>query len=414
MTTSNVSAPQNTPKEYGFSGFSLVFAAFLAAAATATSYLLQPELEVLSAQFHRPLFEVTGAAALAMAGYLFGLALLVPLADRARPHRLIAAQFGIIGVGLALAAFSTSIWLLGVGLFISGAGASVGAQLSSLAGRHSTPGRRGRAVGSVTAGISAGLLLGRIIGGVMADLLGWRGMLTVVAVFCWFLAALALCWLPRLRPKPRNSYRATIASLPKLLVRYRGLRWASFTGALWFFAFSLIWVGLAVALAQPPLNLSPTLIGLYSLAGMFGVLATRIAGSLSDRWGSSRVVLLGLGLAALCSLVMTFSLAVPVLLLISLALFDAGLFAAQVANQSRILSIDTESPAKFNSVYMVVYFIGGTLGTSVAGAVLALMGWSGATLLSLLTIALAAVGVVSAAKKISAASDNSAAAELDG
>ena len=71
----------------------------------------------------------------------------------------------------------------------------------------------------------------------------------------------------------------------------------------------------------------------------------------------------------LCTMTMAFALDTAPVLLATLALFDAGLFAAQVANQTRVLSIDPDWPAQFNSAYMAVYFIGGSIGTALGGAI---------------------------------------------
>lgn len=50
--------------------------------------------------------------------------------------------------------------------------------------------------------------------------------------------------------------------------------------------------------------------------------------------------------------------------------------AARVANQSTVLGIDPARPAQFNGACMVVYFIGGTLGTAVGGLI-DLADWAG-------------------------------------
>ena len=53
-------------------------------------------------------------------------------------------------------------------------------------------------------------------------------------------------------------------------------------GGLWYFAFNLIWVGLARYLAQPPYSLGPTAIGQYSLAGLLGFVVLPWTGRLAD------------------------------------------------------------------------------------------------------------------------------------
>jgi predicted MFS family arabinose efflux permease len=128
----------------------------------------------------------------------------------------------------------------------------------------------------------------------------------------------------------------------------------------------------------------------YSLAGLLGVAATRVAGAAADRHGPRVVILSGLTAAAICALAMTASLRCIPALLTALAVFDAGLFSAQVANQSTILGIDPARPAQFNGAYMVVYFIGGSVGVAAGGSLIALLGWSGIGLTAVAALTVAA------------------------
>lgn len=52
-------------------------------------------------------------------------------------------------------------------------------------------------------------------------------------------------------------------------------------------------------------------------------------------------------------------------------LFDAGCFAAQAANQSQVIAIDPERSGSLSSVYLVLYFIAGAIGTALAALLLA-------------------------------------------
>jgi predicted MFS family arabinose efflux permease len=367
--------------------------AVAAAVATATSYVLQPELPAVARDVGSSLPVIGLVAALPIGGYLCGLALLVPLADRIRSNRLISGQLSVLAAGLLIAAIAATPLVLGAGLFVSGLCASTGAQMSSLAGRYSEPSRRGRAVGTVTAGISAGIVLGRILGGTLADWWGWRAMLLVFAAACLALALAAGAVLPRTAMRPTQSYLTVIRSLPGLLRSSRPLRTSAVAGSLWFFAFSLVWVGLSLVLARPPIDLSPARIGVYSLAGLLGVAATRVAGAAADRYAPRAVILSGLAAAAVGTLTMTGSLQLVPVLLAALAVFDAGLFSAQVANQSTVLGIDPERPAQFNGAYMVVYFMGGTVGTAAGGSLIDVAGWAGIGLTATAALTVAA-GIV--------------------
>jgi predicted MFS family arabinose efflux permease len=373
-------------------GTQVLFLAVAAGVATSSSYTVQPELGRIAHDLGASLASASAAAGLPILGYMIGLALLVPLVDHLPAQRLVSAQLAGLGLSLGLAAITTNVLAFGAALLVSGVCASTGAQMSTLASKHSPVGRRGRAIGAVTAGISAGVLLGRLVGGGLSDLVGWRAMLLIVACVCLACALGGGVLLPRTTPRREESYLATLASMPKLLLTHADLRAAALSGALWFFAFSLIWMGLSLALAQPPLSLSSTTIGLYALAGVAGIVATRFAGQLADRLGSRPVVLAGLSLALFCTLAMPLALGIAPLTLLALALFDTGLFSAQVANQRRVLSIAPQRPAQFNSVYMVVYFAGGSIGTAVGGPLVSTLGWAAVAITA--AMAITAAGII--------------------
>lgn len=187
-----------------------------------------------------------------------------------------------------------------------------------------------------------------------------------------------------------RGYLATLCSLPGLFVHHATLRVAALRGALWFFAFCAVWAGLAVALSEPPYPYSAERIGLYALAGLSGLLATQIAGARTDRDGARRVILVGLALAGIAAVGAGFGLADTLVTLACLAVFDAGLFAAQVAKQSAVLAIDPSAPARFNSAYMLVYFVGGSLGTAFGAAAVEWFGWPATALIATAAIVIAA------------------------
>ena len=391
-------------------GTVVLYMAIAAAVGTAAIYPLQPAIADVAISLGSSTAAVGMALACGPAGYLVGLGLLVPLVDRFPPRFVLAAQFIALGVAIGATAAVPTSWLLGLCVLLSGLCSSVGAGLSSVAGRLSSAGRRATVLGIVTAGISAGILIGRIAGGWLADTVGWRGMLLVFAAACLSIAGTAFLLLPKVRGGAQSGYLATLRTMPGLLVRFASLRLAAARGTAWFFAFCAIWAGLAVALSAPPHHYSAERIGRYALAGLTGIIATRISGTLTDRLGSRAMILVGLSLAAIAAAVLGFVLGTPGLMIVCLALFDAGLFAAQVANQSTVLTIDPQAPARFNSTYMVVYFVGGSLGTAFGAAAVAWIGWSGTTTVAVAAIALAAA-ITLAARSPTRSSSEAARAE---
>jgi predicted MFS family arabinose efflux permease len=364
-----------------------------AAVGTSTIYPLQPAIADVAQSLGSSISAVGVALACGPIGYMVGLCLLVPLVDRYAPGRVMAAQFGALAAVLAIDAAEGNATALSVVVGAVGACSAVGAGLSSIAGRLAPPGRRAATLGVVTAGISAGILAGRIIGGWLADAMGWRAMLLVFAGACALSAVGCLMTLPSAGGTARRGYLSALRSLPGLVLRHSALRMAALRGALWFFAFCALWSGLAVALSEPPYSLSAERIGLYALAGLSGILVTPAAGSLTDRIGARRVIVAGLVLAGLAAVGAGRGIGNATFTLMCLAVFDAGLFAAQVANQSTVLSIDPAAPARYNSAYMVAYFVGGSLGTAFGAAAAAVdgLGWSTTAL-----IAATAIGVAGA------------------
>ncbi|MEV5704263.1 MFS transporter [Actinoallomurus sp. NPDC052274] len=367
------------------------FMALAAALGTATIYPLQPAISDVANSLNASLAAVGVALACGPLGYMVGLGLLVPLVDRFPPGRVLSAQVGVLAAALFSSAVVGDVWALGAAIGVTGACSAVGAGLSSVVGRLASPHRRAATLGIVTAGISAGILLGRIVGGWLAEVIGWRGMLMVFAAACAAVAVGLLLVVPGTRGGAERGYLATLRSIPGLFVRYAALRLAAARGALWFFAFCALWAGLAVALSKPPYSYSAERIGMYALAGLLGILATRVSGMCTDRVGARRVILVGLVIAGAAAAIVGFVLPSAAAALACLALFDAGLFAAQVANQSTILAIDPAAPARFNSAYMFVYFVGGSLGTAFGATAVERFGWPVTTAIISAAIAIAAV-----------------------
>ncbi|WP_405736838.1 MFS transporter [Streptomyces sp. NBC_00028] len=372
--------------------------AVVAGTAIANNYAIQPALTDVAAQLHVPLSVIGLIPTAALLGCMTGFVLLLPLADRVAPDRLLAAQLTALAAALVLAAAAPGAGVLLAAYLLIGATAGAAAQAGTIAGRLAAEGRRARAVATVAAGMSAGILLSRLVGGALADAFGWRAMLLVFAAAAVLCATAVARLLPGERPPARGTYLAAVQALPRLLRRHPGLRRAVAAGGLWYLAFNLIWVSLALALGRPPYSLGPTAIGLYSLAGLLGFVVLPLTGRLTDRHSPRTVITASLLTAATGTALLATGLDTPLTTALGLALFDAGAFAAQAANQSRVMALDPDRSGSLSSVYLVLYFMVGAVGTTIAAPLLEAVGWTG-TALAALAALLAAVGVVRAGDK---------------
>ncbi|MEG8037721.1 hypothetical protein QP157_21110 [Sphingomonas sp. LR61] len=88
--------------------------------------------------------------------------------------------------------------------------------------------------------------------------------------------------------------------------------------------------------------------------------------------------------------VLTFSLDSPIGIAAALALFDAGCFAAQVANQASIIAIAPSQSGALSAAYLTLYYAAGALGTAAAGTIVT-SGWPTVTLLATAVVAAAVI-----------------------
>lgn len=364
--------------------------AAVAGTAIANNYALQPALTDVAADLGVPVSVIGLVPSAALLGCTAGFALLLPLVDHVAPHRLISGQLAALAAALVLAATAPGAGVLLAAYLLVGATAGVAAQAGNVAGRHAPPGRRATAVATVAAGMSAGILLSRLVGGVLADALGWRRMLLVFAGLVLLGGAGAARFLPRTRPSPPRGYLATLGSLPLLLREHPPLRRAVACGGLWYLAFNLVWVALTLALGRPPHALDATEIGLYGLAGLLGFAALPLTGRLTDRHAPGTVIVASMLVAAAGVALLAPGLGTPPVTALGLALFDAGCFAAQAANQSRVIALDPERSGSLSGVYLVLYFVVGAVGTSLAAPLLDTVGWRGTALTALAALLAAA------------------------
>ncbi|MFD8421812.1 MFS transporter [Streptomyces sp. NPDC059466] len=366
----------------------------MAGTAIANNYAIQPALATVAADLNVPLSVIGLVPTAALTGCLTGFALLLPLTDRIAPHRLVTTQLTALAAALTLAAAAPGPLPLLAAYVLVGAAASVAAQAGTLAGRHAPPGRRGTGVAAVAAGMSAGILPSRLAGGTLTEVLGWRRMLLIFAILALLCAIGAHKILPRQRPHSDHSYRATLAALPRLLRHHPQLRSAVVMGGLWCLAFNLVWVALNLALARPPHSLSPAAIGLYSLAGLLGFVALPFTGHLTDRYAARTVIAVAVGTAIAGTALLSAGLHSPLATAVGLALLDTGCFAAQAANQSRIIALDPQHSGSLSSVYLVLYFTTGAIGSALATPLLDTVGWRGVAVTALTAVLLAAVLVL--------------------
>jgi predicted MFS family arabinose efflux permease len=355
----------------GLRSLQLATMALAAAVTAANLYYCQPLLSQIARSLHMTARETADIPMLTQVGYALGLLFFAPLGDMVERRGLTTALLLIVTVSLVGTASAPKAWVLLATSLITGMFSVVPQVMAPMAAALSKPEAQGRAVGIVMGSMLIGILLARTVAGIVG------AMYAVAAVMMVAMAALLRAMLPVSRPDSRIRYRELLSSLIPLARKLPALRQAAIMSGFAFGAFSAYWTTLVFFLEKPPYHYGAQMAGLLGLAGVAGALAAPAVGWLSDR-GYPR---LASGCALLIGMI-AFGLLWTVGgtitgLAIGGIVLDLGTQANLVTNQTRIYRLIPEARNRINTVFMVTYFVGGALGTFLAGFAWSLWQWNG-------------------------------------
>ena len=225
--------------------------------------------------------------------------------------------------------------------------------------------RRGRAMGYLIAGSSAGYALSLGVAGLALQFTEWRGALAVVAclpVFSWLLGLYVLRGTQNL-VHPRPAGESLVASLPAVIRNRKGML------SIWGYTFHNwellgLWAWLPAFLTAALLFHGDDFQHASSIALMFTALTyianiagSIVGGTMADRWGRTQTILLW----SCVSLVLSFSfgwlIAAPIALLVALACLYNFAGIADSSTHSTVLA-ESVPPHYLGVAYAVRSVIG--------------------------------------------------------
>ncbi|BCL83393.1 permease [Ktedonobacteria bacterium brp13] len=338
----------------------------------ANLYYIQPLLASIGHEFAVSAGEIGFVATTGQIGYACGLLLIIPLGDTINQRKLIMITLIAVTIALGIMALAPSLFILTIASFLLGLTTVVPQLIIPYAANLAPERSRGQVVGTVMSGLLIGILLARTISGVVGQYLGWRVMYWIAAGLMIVLAIVLRTLLPNdIGTKRSISYPRLLRSLWDLLKSEPILQETSVFGALVFGAFSAFWVTLSFLLETPPYHLGSEVAGLFGLVGVAGALAASFVGRFADRRDARLTNGLSILIVVVSFVLMWLTGQWIIGLVVGVVLLDLGTQANQVSSQTRIYSLDPMSRNRLNTVYMVCYFIGGSL-----GSLLGTYGWS--------------------------------------
>ena len=348
--------------------------------AVANLYYNQPLLAEMARTFHASAHEVGNVGMVTQIGYAVGMFLFVPMGDMKERRQLITILLGAVTLSLIGVATAQNLPWMYIASLAVGITTVVPQVIIPLAAQLAGPKDQGKVIGIVMSGLFVGILLARTFSGVIGGVLGWRTMYWIAAAMMLVLAVILRIFLPKSHPETTLSYPQLFKSMGQLIATQPVLREASIIGAMMFGAFSVFWTSLSFLLEGEPYHYGSEIAGLFGLVGLVGAAGSPIVGRLSDRFNVKQIVGLLIGITLVSYLFFGFLGASLWGLVSGVILLDLGVQGAQVSNQTRIYSLIPEARNRLNTVYMVSYFLGGSLGSSLSGYAWGLWKWTGVCL----------------------------------
>jgi predicted MFS family arabinose efflux permease len=352
--------------------------AFTAGAVVANLYYNQPLLTAIASTFRVGPAQAAWVTTATQLGYAGGLLFILPWGDAIDRRLLIVITTLSSAAALLCVTLVHLFALLLLASFCLGA-ISITPQLAvPYAATLASASRRGRTVGKVMGGLLVGILLSRTLSGFIGAHTSWQMVYWLAATLMLALGVVLWLALPSQHTRQPLGYLKLLSSLPELYARHHVLRRHSFLGAAGFGAFSIFWTTIAFYLHDQPQRYGSDVVGLFGLLGLAGALAAQVAGRWAERSPARTVNTFFLALIIVAFMIM----AVPasgrlVTLALGVILMDAGVQGSHIANQTRIYALPSELHSRLNSVYMVLYFIGGAVASQVAAFSWTRFGWLG-------------------------------------
>lgn len=360
----------------------LIFA--LVASAFTTIYIPQPVLPVLRTEFGVS----ASAASLTVSAVILGIALTTlpfgRLADSFPVRPIVLGGGVVVATAGLICAVTQRLSLLVAARFLQGLFIpSLTTCLVVYLVRSLPPERLNVVMGSYVSATVAGGLSGRLLGGWIHPPFHWRYAFVTSSIL------LLAATLAAARLLPRTEAQADAAEASAgfaALLRRQELRRIYLVSFGAFFVFSSVFNYLPFYLAGPPFSASTQVITLMYLSYLVGVVIGPLAGNLSNRIGNGATIALGssvFALAILLTLVRSMA-AVTV----SLMAVCGGFFAVHSAAAGLLNRRLTSSRGRANSLYVLFYYLGGSVGITVSGYAYGAAGWRAVAAIGLLMLAI--------------------------
>ena len=304
--------------------------------------------------------------------YAVGAPFMAVLTAGLERRRVLAVAMGSFALSNLLAALAPSYaGLVTARVLLAMSAATFMPAASGYAAALGGPARRGRALSTITTGLTLAIIAGVPLGVLLGQGFGWRTTFVGVAGLAAISLLGILTWLPREPPGVTAGLGERLA-----LAKRRDILGVLVTSVLTVAGTFTIYTYLAAFIAGVgglgPLALAPVLLG-FGLASAVG---TQLSGSAADRWGARRTVIAGAGLALLAYLALALSaalgptVAMPVMVP-SILLWGFASWGLITAQQARLVALAPLLAPVSLSMNSSAIYLGSAMGAAAGALVIA-------------------------------------------
>ena len=360
----------------------LYLMAITAGLVVANIYYSQPLLSLIANWFKVSEIEVSHVPLFAQIGYACGLLFMIPLGDKYATKKIIIIDFFLIIVSLLVAATATSLSVFIISSFFIGFSSSIPQLLVPMAAHLSDEATRGRAIGVVMSGLLIGILGSRFISGFLGEFMGWQFVFFVAAIVMLILLVILIFKLPNIIPDYKGTYLKLMQSIYGIFKSNSNVRLAALRGALGFAGLSAFWTTL-IFLLEDSFNYGSATAGSFGVLGIVGAVTANVVGRKNTESNKNKLITISSIILIISWVIFLVSATSIIGLVIGVLLIDVGFQMLHITNQSCIFSNNLEAKNRVNTIYMVSFFIGGSLGTLVGAIAWSYFKWFGVSIVGL-------------------------------
>lgn len=361
----------------GIASSLVLLLAVMAGISVANLYYCQPLLNLIREDMALTEFQVNLMPVCTQIGYALGLLFIIPMGDLYNRRITITACFMCLIVSLCGIALTHSVAVLLAASLITGFCSVAPQVFIPFVTLYSKPHEKARKAGYILTGLLCGILGSRVVSGYVGNEFGWRVIYYVAAVAIFLSALLTLRFFPNVEPTYKGRFQELMTSIIGLAKEHpRGLLY-SIRSALTFGSILGMWACLAFRMAEAPFFKGSDTVGLLGLCGVAGALTASCVGRFVPRYGVERINIFG-ALGVLFSwIIMGLFHNTYAGIIAGVIIIDIGMQCVQLSNQTATIQLSPEASSRMNTIYMTTYFIGGSLGTFLAGTLWSALGWTG-------------------------------------